>query len=185
MDFNPSEINLVKRVFKRAEELAENYFHLGKAGFRAHRYEVETLVRLKDHEIDSRAFAHLCRYLYQKDGNADHPGNFYFFKICLQDDRILAAVKRSEPFIKLAPLMLYIAVHELVHVIRFNSREIDFDAPLGEKIIEEDKVHSITGNMLQSVADTDMNLVLECFSSRYQIGDIYIVPERGSCSGAK
>ena len=173
MDFNPSEITLVKRVFQRAEGLAEDYFRLGKGGFRAHRYEVGTLAQLKEHEIDSRAFAHICRYLYQKDGNADHPGNFYFFKICLQDDRILAAVKRSEPFIKLAPLMLYIAVHELVHVIRFNSREIDFDAPLEEKIIEEDKVHLITGNMLQSLAGAEINLVLDCFSGRYQIGDIY------------
>ena len=173
MDFSPSEIILVKKMFHRAEELVEGYFRLGRGGLKAHRYEVETLARLEDHEVDSKAFAHLCRYLYQKGGDADHPDNFYFFKICLQDDRILAAVKRSGPFVKLEPLMLYIAAHELVHVIRFNSREIDFDAPLEEKIVEEDKVHTITGNMLQSVADTDINLVLDCFSSRYQIGDIY------------
>ena len=173
MYFNPSEIALVGKVFHRAENLAEGYFRLGRGGLRAYRYEVETLLQLEDHEVDSKAFAHLCRYLYQKGGDADHPDNFYFFKICLQDDRILAAVKRSRPFVKLAPLMLYIAAHELVHVIRFNSREIDFDAPLEEKIAEEEKVHSITGDMLQSVADTDINLVLDCFNSRYQIGDIY------------
>jgi len=69
--------------------------------------------------------------------------------------------------------MLYIAAHELVHVIRFNGSEIDFDAPMDEKIAEEEKVHSITGNMLQSVADTDINLVLDCFNKRYQIGDIF------------
>ncbi|MDO9515733.1 MAG: hypothetical protein Q7J01_06500, partial [Syntrophales bacterium] len=86
--------------------------------------------------------------------------------------RILNAVKRSEPFVKLEPLMLYIATHELVHVVRFNSREVDFDAPLEEKIAEEEKVHSITRNMLQPVAGTDVNLVLDCFSSRYRIGDI-------------
>ena len=111
--------------------------------------------------------------VYQKEDDADHPDNFYFFKICLQDDRILDAVKRSRPFVKLGPLMLYIAAHELVHVIRFNGREIEFDAPLEEKIVEEEKVHSITRNMLQPVADTDINLVLDCFSSRYNIGDIF------------
>ncbi|MEA1971051.1 MAG: hypothetical protein U9N37_05460 [Thermodesulfobacteriota bacterium] len=173
MYFKPSEIALVGRMFNHAEELAEGYFHLGRGGLKAYKYEVETLASLRDHEVDSKAFAHLCRYLYQKDGNADHPDNFYFFKVCLQDDRILAAVKRSRPFVKLAPLMLYIAAHELVHVIRFNGREIEFDAPLEEKIVEEDKVHSITGNMLQPVADTDINLVLDCFSSRYNIGDIF------------
>ena len=173
MYFNPPEISLVGEMFRHAEELAEGYFHLGRGGLKFHKYEVETLAGLRDHEVDSKAFAHLCRYHYQKEGDADHPDNYYFFKICLQDDRILAAVKRSNPFVKLEPLMLYIAAHELVHVIRFNGREIEFDAPLEEKIAEEEKVHSITGNMLQSVADTDVNLVLDCFNKRYQIGDIF------------
>ena len=68
--------------------------------------------------------------------------------------------------------MLYIAVHEIVHVVRFDSREISFDAPLEEKIVEEEKVHSITRNMLRPVAETGIDLVLDCFSSRYRIGDI-------------
>ena len=173
MYFNPSEISLVREAFCHAEELAEGYFHLGEGGLKVYKYEVETLARLRNDEVESKAFAHLCRYLYQKEDNADHTDNFYFFKICLQDDRILDAVKRSEPFVKLEPLMLYIAAHELVHVIRFNGREIKFDAPLEEKIVEEEKVHSITGNMLQPVADTDINIVLDCFSSRYNIGDIF------------
>ncbi|MCK4535252.1 MAG: hypothetical protein KAT81_06925, partial [Syntrophobacterales bacterium] len=109
MYFNPSEISLVGEMFHHAEGLAEGYFHLGRGGLKVHRYEVETLARLRDHEVDSKAFAHLCRYLYQKEDDADHPDNFYFFKICLQDDRILDAVKRSRPFVKLGPLMLYIA----------------------------------------------------------------------------
>jgi hypothetical protein len=134
---------------------------------------VETLARLSDNEVDSKAFAHLCRYPYQKEDTADYPDSFYFFKIFLQDDRILDAVKRSRPFVKLEPLMLYIAAHELVHVIRFNCMEIEFDAPLEEKIVEEEKVHSITRSMLQPVADTDINLVFDCFSSSYNIGDIF------------
>jgi len=173
MYFSPPEISLVGEMFRHAEELAEGYFHLGRGGLKIYRYEVETLVHLRGHEVDGKAFAHLCRYLYQKEDDAGHPDNFYFFKICLQDDRILDAVKRSRPFVKLEPLMLYIAAHELVHVIRFNGREIEFDAPLKEKIVEEDKVHSITRNMLQPVADTEINLVLDCFSSRYNIGDIF------------
>jgi hypothetical protein len=172
MYFSPSDISLVGKAFRYAGELAEDYFHLGRSGLKAHKYEVKTLAHLSDHEMDDAAFAHLCRYLYQKEGRTDHPDNFYFFKICLQDDRILDAVKRSEPFVKLEPLMLYIAAHELVHVVRFSSREVDFDAPLEEKIAEEEKVHSITRSMLKPAAGTEVNLVLDCFSSRYRIGDI-------------
>ncbi len=175
MYFNPSEISLVGRMFRHAGELAEDYFCLGRDGLKKHRYEVKTLAHLNKSEMDiaNSAFAQLCRYMYQKNGRDDHPDNFYFFKICLQDGRILDAVKRSEPFVKLEPLMLYIAVHELVHIIRFNNGEIDFDAPLKDKVEEEEKVHAITRNILRPLAGSDINLVLDCFSNRYRIGDIF------------
>ncbi len=172
MYFSPPEISLIGKMFRHAGDLAEGYFRLGRNGLKDHKYEVKTLAHLDDHEVDSKAFAHLCRYQYQKESDAEHTDNFYFFKICLQDDRILDAVNRSRPFVKLAPLMLYIAAHEIVHVVRFDSREVSFDAPLEEKIVEEEKVHSITRNMLQPVAETGLDLVLDCFSSRYRIGDI-------------
>ena len=172
MYFSPPEISLIGKMFSHAGDLAEGYFRLGRNGLKDHKYEVKTLAHLDDHEVDNKAFAHLCRYQYQKENDAEHTDNFYFFKICLQDDRILDAVKRSGPFVKLAPLMLYIAAHEIVHVVRFDSREVSFDAPLEEKIVEEEKVHSITRNMLQPVAETGLDLVIDCFSSRYRIGDI-------------
>jgi hypothetical protein len=67
--------------------------------------------------------------------------------------------------------MLYIAAHELVHVIRFDRDRIDFNASREEKQQEEEKVDGITRDMLRSVANPDLNLVLECFSNRYKIGD--------------
>ena len=70
--------------------------------------------------------------------------------ICLQDDRILDAVERAHSFIRLSPLMLYIAAHELVHVIRFERGEGNFDAPDDEKSNEEEKVHRITRSLAQT-----------------------------------
>jgi len=174
MYFNKSEISLIKGAFDHAERLAESHFRLGRGGLNSHRYDVKTLLHLEDYERNEKAFAHLCRYFCQKNEDVDHPDNFYFFKVCLQDDRIFDAVKRSKPFIKMAPLLLYIATHELVHVIRFTNGDSDFDAPLEEKIREEDKVHSITRDMLRPIAGTDLALalVLDCFSGKYQIGDI-------------
>lgn len=172
MYFNKSEISLIKGAFNQAKMLTEKHFRLGSGGLNSHRYEVKTLAHLDDHEIDDSAFAHLCRYFCQKNEDADHPDNFHFFKICLQDDRIVDAVKRSRPFIKMAPLLLYIATHELVHIIRFTNGDSDFDAPLEERVREEEKVHSITRDMLRPIAETDLALVLDCFSDKYQIGDI-------------
>ncbi len=178
MYFRPADISLIKDVFSHAETLSVRYFGLGKDGMKGDRYEVTTLAHLENHEVNEGSFAHLCRYLYQKKGVPDHPENFYFFKICLQDNRILDAVERGRSFIKLPPLLLYIALHELVHVVRFNRGEIDFDAPLEEKMEEEEKVHLITRNILKPVADRDLALVLDCFSERYHVGDIFSVPQR-------
>ena len=168
MHFNSSQISLINKTFTHAERLAETYFRLSHKEMKAHRYEVKTLEHLEDHEIVDRAFAHLCKYHCQ-NGKDD----FQFFRICLQDDRILNAVERANSFIKLAPLMSYIATHELVHVIRFNSGESDFDASLKEKIKEEEKVHNITRNILKPIAETNLKLVIDCFRDQYNIGDIF------------
>ncbi len=57
-------------------------------------------------------------------------------------------------------------------MIRFDRGEGNFDAPDDEKSGEEEKVHRITRNLLKPITDTDLNLVLDCFSDRYQIGDL-------------
>jgi hypothetical protein len=96
----------------------------------------------------------------------------HFYRICLQDDRILDAVERAHSFIRLSPLLLYIAAHELVHVIRFDRGEGNFDALEEEKSDEEEKVHRITRNLLKPTIDSELNLVLDCFSNIYRIGDL-------------
>ncbi|MBE9546244.1 MAG: hypothetical protein IMF10_01950 [Proteobacteria bacterium] len=168
MYFNPSQISLVNGTFDQAEKLAVTYFCLSHEEMKAHRYEVKTLEHLEDHEIVDRAFAHLCKYDCQKGKD-----KLQFFRICLQDSRILDAVERANSFIKLIPLMLYIATHELVHVVRFSRGEGDFDAPLEEKMKEEERVHYITRNILKPVADPDLKLVIDCFRNQYDIGDIF------------
>lgn len=174
MYFNPAHISLTKSAFVDAEKLAAQYFRISRKELSAHRYDVKTLAYLEDHEVNEGAFAHLCKYYYPKSKETDSHDSFCFYRICLQDDRILDAVERANSFIKLTPLMLYIAIHELVHVIRFECGESSFDAPREEKEAEEKKVHGITRNILQSIVYPDLTLILDCFSNRYRIGDMFI-----------
>jgi hypothetical protein len=173
MPFNVPQISKVAGIFSEAEILVGRYFRMSRENVRANRYDVKTMVHLEKHEVDHGAFAHLCRYYCQKGKNTASSGNFHFYRICLQDDRILDAVERAKSFIKFSPLILYIAAHELVHIIRFNRGDSDFDAPLEEKRMEEQKVHNITRSVLQPVTGSDLGLVIDCFSSQYQIGDIF------------
>jgi len=132
---------------------------------------VNTLAFLEKHEVREGTFAHLCKYQFRKKSGGTER-DFHFYRICLQDDRILDAVERAHSFIRLSPLLLYIAAHELVHVIRFERGEGNFDAPEEEKSDEEEKVHRITRNLLKPTTDSDLNLVLDCFSNLYRIGDL-------------
>jgi len=167
--FDRSQISLAGRSFAQAEKLAGGYFRLGPGQWKAHRYDVKTLAYLDEHEVRQDAFAHLCKYGYGREPEGDIS---HFYRICLQDERILDAVERANSFIRLQPLLLYIAAHELVHVIRFDRGEGNFNATDREKSGEEETVHRITRNLLKPITDTDLGLVLECFSDRYRIGDL-------------
>ncbi|MBA4397778.1 MAG: hypothetical protein C0394_10435 [Syntrophus sp. (in: bacteria)] len=173
MYFNIAQMSLAENAFRHAETLTGRYFRIGPEAMKGHRYDIKTLAYLDRHEVNSNAFAHLCKYHCHPGDKAGLDDGLHFYRICLQDNRILDAVDRAGSFIKLSPLLLYIAAHELVHVIRFDSGYIDFDAPLADKQREEEKVHEITRDVLRNLAAPELNLVVECFSSRYQIGDLY------------
>jgi hypothetical protein len=173
MHFNPLQRSLANNMFQHAENLAGQYFRLSRDEMKNYRYDVKTLAYLEEHEVKNGAFAHLCKYHYKKEESTNQSGDFHFYRICLQDNRILDAVERGHSFIRLNPLLLYIAAHELVHIIRFEAREIDFDASREEKEREEDKVHTLTRDMLQSSISPDLKLILDCFSNRYKIGDLF------------
>lgn len=171
--FTPTQMSLAAESFSGAEALASRYYGMTRSQLKEHRYDIKTLADLAEHEVNEGAFAHLCKYEVQTDAKvADENNSSYcFYRICLQDNRILDAVARGSSFIKLAPLLLYIAAHELVHVIRFDHGEIAFDASPAEKEQEEETVHTITRQMLAPVSGSELRLIVECFSEKYRLGD--------------
>jgi hypothetical protein len=143
--------------------------------FKKNKYDVKTLAYLDQQEIQDGTFAHLCKYSYEKPDVFAGSGKdgFDFYRICLQDNIILDAVDRANTFIKFSPLMLYIAVHELIHVTRFGNGAVDFNASQEEKEQEEKIVHKLTRSALQQVQQNHLEIVLDCFSSEFAISDLY------------
>jgi hypothetical protein len=76
--FNPSQMSLAKAAFDHAEKLVSNYYRFGLEAFRAYRYDIRTLAELETHEIQEGAFAHLCRYRYEKKGFPSDSRVFHF-----------------------------------------------------------------------------------------------------------
>lgn len=173
--FNKEQIPVAARAFNDAEKLVSRHFRLSENDLRKNRYDVKTLAFLEEHEVKDGAFAHLCKYSYEKPSDFSPEGKegFDFYRVCLQDNMILDAVDRANSFIKFSPLMLYIAVHELIHVLRFGNGDIDFNATGDEKEREEKIVHHLTRNTLQPVKQNDLEIVLECFSNDFKISDLY------------
>ncbi len=167
MYFSNPQKSLISGVFSQAESLVGGYYRMGPKRMKAHAYDVKTLANLEKHEVSENAFAHLCRY--EKAGPEGGNSGSEFYRICLQDNRILDAVERGTPFIQFPQLMTYIAVHELIHVVRFSNGDTDFNLSLEEREVEEDKVHRITRNVLGHISLPGFGMVLECFSNRYKI----------------
>lgn len=169
--FSSVQLPLANKAFSDAEKVVSRHFRMSENQLRQNKYDVKTLAYLTQHEVKDGAFAHLCKYSFEKPAGAaenDKEG-FDFYRVCLQDNIILNAVDRANSFIKLSPLMLYIAVHELIHVLRFGNGSMDFDASVEEKEKEEKIVHDLTRDALQAACSHDLTIVLDCFSSRYKI----------------
>jgi hypothetical protein len=173
--FNTAQVPIAKRAFNDAEKLVSYHFRLSNDQFKRNKYDVKTLAYLDEQEIKDGTFAHLCKYSYEKPVGLAVNGEdkFDFYRVCLQDNIILDAVERANPFIKLSPLMLYIAVHELIHVLRFESGEIDFEAGAEEKAKEEVIVNNLTRAALLPVKGYDLEIVLDCFNSNFKNFDTF------------
>ncbi len=170
--FSASERSCVTETFSRAERLTGKFFDIAPEEWLYRRYAVRTLVELENHEVHETAFAHLCKYSAPQEHVRGPLRGFHFYRVCLQDNRILDAIERGSSFIKLVPLMLYIATHELVHILRFERGESDFDMPFEERKKEEGRVDAITRSILRPKAGRELNLILDCFGDDYRIGDI-------------
>jgi hypothetical protein len=170
--FSSWERSCVTEAFSSAERLTGKFFDIAPEKWLSCRYDVRTLAQLENHEVNETAFAHLCKYSAPREHDRGPLGSLHFYRVCLQDNRILDAVERGSSYIKLVPLMLYIATHELVHILRFEKGESDFDMPVQERKKEEGRVDAITRSILLPRAGRELNLILDCFGEDYRIGDI-------------
>ena len=126
------------------------------------RYDIRTLAELSPDEIADYAFAQITRYSGRPDHYLSRQRHYDYFKICLQDQNIMAAVKRDAQ-VKLLSLGVYVVTHELVHIVRFCKFLQRFDAEPPERQQEEMRVHEITQRVLGSLRIPHLDYVLEVY----------------------
>jgi len=158
--FDKKQCNWVGEVLGIAETLAGNYFQVDLEDAERFPYDLQTLANLRRQEKTRRALAQVCKYEYQSTKTLFRGGGREFYRICLQDDKILNTVG-TEGDSLLKSLLLYVVTHELIHVIRFSMDPKRFYLHSAEKKFEERDVHCKTYEILRSLRDPQVDRLLE------------------------
>ncbi|HPA15218.1 MAG TPA: hypothetical protein PKV75_08100 [Desulfobacterales bacterium] len=148
--FSTTQIRVLNNSVAMAEELTSNFYKMSASQWLRPKYDIRTLDQLRAEEIVHGPFAQIIRYKGQRKNTSLGSLTYDFYKICLQDHSILAALKQSSE-LKFFPFTLYIVTHELIHIVRFSKFLQNFEASPEEKIEEEIRVHKETHEILRGV----------------------------------
>ena len=157
--FDPDQIQMINHAVTMAEELVSNYYKMSASQWLRPKYDIKTLADLEPAEILDGPFAQIVRYEGQRHGTSLGSELYDYYKICLQDHTILAALE-TDADLRILPFSLYIITHELVHIVRFSRFLQSFDATPNEKLAEEHRVHEITHQILLTVRMEGLDSVI-------------------------
>ena len=158
--FNKQQHFWVGEILKTAEPLVGDYFRVDLGDLDRFPYDLRTLANLDRQEKTRRALAQVCKYEYRKEAKPLNPRRREFYRICLQDDKILNTIQ-AEPPSMLKTLLLYVVTHELIHVTRFSLEPRRFHLDPKEKGVEEKYVHRMTYDILKTFRDPYIEPMLE------------------------
>ena len=165
---SPVQIQTVDQAVTIAEDIISDHFQLTISSWKKYRYDIRTLKDLSPEEIVPDVFAQIIRYARPVPPDGLRVTDFY--RICLQDHNIIAALRR-DPALALLPLCLYVLTHELVHLVRFYKFFQFFHADEKERAAEEIRVHEITYQILKSLKFENMAQIFEFYALHRQMVD--------------
>jgi hypothetical protein len=166
--FNESELEQVATAVLRAEEVVYNYFKLSSSQWLKNRYDIKTARDLLPHERVEGPFAQVLKYEGRRQDLSLGSSVFSLYHVCIQDPAIISFVA-EKPQIGLEPFLLYILVHELVHVVRFARFEHRYENACEAEVTleEEKKVHGITHDIIAPKTVPGMSQVFEFYAQWY------------------
>jgi hypothetical protein len=160
--FKPQQLSTVTHAAGMAEELVSNHYKMTTREWLRPTYDVKTLAELEPGEIIDGPFAQIVRYRGQPSEASLTSTTYDFYKICLQDHAILAALQKNLE-LRLLPFSLYVITHELIHIVRFSRFLQGFEASPDERLAEEKRVHEKTHMILLGVKLTGLPAVLRFY----------------------
>ncbi len=160
--FNHDDLIAVSDALDIAEDATGNFYKFSLDQWKRYGYEVKTLLSLGHDEISHNAFALLNKGSRRVDSFESKTKKRDYYYICLQDHRILKALKRDGD-LGLLPLLVYVFTHELVHIVRFCNFFQRFDVSQKERDKEEGVVHATTFEILKAISAPKLEYVLDSY----------------------
>jgi hypothetical protein len=168
--FEPAHLLEIERVLALAEELCGDFYHLSAFDIRSAPYDVVTAAALVAEGIappplpTQLAEVRRCDLTREERTARDRRRTHY--RICLWDPHLLAVFDRGE---KPGAVLLFVLVHELVHVVRFAKALALFESGHLARAHEEAAVHETTDRILARAREPGLSELLAH------------LPELGSC----
>lgn len=160
LHFNSDELQLVSRAISVSEELISDHYKISESQWLRNRYDIKTGIHLSPYEHTHRdVFAHLICYRGTPSPNAGTPREFDLYMICLQDHAILHEVTVNKEVL-LYPFLMYIFIHELIHIVRFGRFIQRFSMPMAEREREENIVHKQTREIIATMSLTGVEKII-------------------------
>jgi hypothetical protein len=156
--FSLIQLKAVHKARERAANLVSDYYRVAPREWKQMRYEVKTLRALDSSEVTDAVLAHTLCYGFRREAGPLVLEEGDFYRICLQDNRILDAARETE--IRLGSLLTYVLTHELVHVVRFGQQLQRVDLPYELRSHEEQKVEKTTRAILAKSGDAEIDHLL-------------------------
>ncbi len=144
--FQPRHLRIVDEALIIAEETVSDRFGLTCSFWKRHPFDVKSLLGAMSWERVGNGYAQLFRYakkVCEKRRGSDNP--LVFYRIVLNDQRIISTTE-SEAVFRMKPLLVYILIHELLHIVRFTRFCCHFDHY--DRLREEKTVHKLTCKMI-------------------------------------
>ncbi len=124
--FSAKQMEIIEAAESRALEIVSNAYKMSESQWLRNRYDIKTLKDLERKEIVDGPFAQIIRYESKKHPASLGSSVHDVYRICLQDNAILAVAAQYRQ-IQLLPFSLYIITHELIHIVRFSHYKQGFE----------------------------------------------------------
>jgi hypothetical protein len=166
--FNTQQIKIVNEAVAVAEELVSNFYKISTSQWLKNRYDFVTMSGLTLSEIIDGPHAQVIRYVGYNKSDTLGSSAFDYYKICIQDYKIISTVKKTEG-LNLFPFVLYISVHELIHVVRFSRFVHNYNISSESDVVREEEiaVHAMTREILETAAFEGMDNVFSYYKKWY------------------